>query len=193
MVKPTDLYKLHQVKEAAIRVIVDRGYFGATIAQISKVAGVSDGYLYRHYSGKAELVKELYVERMGYFQTVILEGIRKQTSVADVLLDAYQFLNETVREDSNTIAFIFIMDHDHSFEFPDEVRQGFRALGGELLEMGLQTKEISVERSIEEIITIVFGMPIKLIEMRRKSIVKNDPISERDIENIVNICLNALK
>ncbi len=80
MVKPTDLYKLHQVKEAAIRVIVERGYFGATIAQISKEAGVSDGYLYRHYTGKAELVKELYVERMGYFQTVILEGIRKQNS-----------------------------------------------------------------------------------------------------------------
>lgn len=193
MVKPTDLHKLHQVKEAAIRVIVERGYFGATIAQISKEAGVSDGYLYRHYSGKAELVKELYVERMGYFQTIILEAIRKEASVMNVLLASYQFLNETVREDSNTIAFIFIMDHDHSFEFPDEVRQGYRAIGGELHEMGSRTKEISEERSIEEIIAIVFGMPIKLIEMRRKAIVKNDPISERDINMLVDICLKSLK
>lgn len=192
MVKPTDFTKLYEVKEAAIKVIVERGYYGATIAQISKEAGVSDGYLYRHFSGKSELVKELYIERMGYFHTIILEAIRKKNSVKEVLLDAYQFLNETVQEDANTIAFIFILDHDHSFEFPDEVRDGFRKIGQELYEMGIVTKEISESRTIEEIVALVFGIPIKLIEMRRKSIIVDDPISEKDIKSMVEICLKAL-
>ncbi len=193
MVKPTDLYKLHQVREAAIRVIVERGYFGATIAQISKEAGVSDGYLYRHYPGKAELVKDLFIERMGYFHTVILEAIRKESTVKAILFDTFQFLIDAVNEEADSIAFIFMMDHDHNFEFPDEVRKGFRAIGEALADTGRRTSEISIERSVEEILTIVFGIPIKFIEMRRKSVVIDDPVTEKDIGNLVNICLNALK
>jgi len=193
MVKQIDFSKLYEVKQAAIKVIVERGYYGATIAQISKEAGVSDGYLYRHYSGKAELVKDLYIERMGFFQTIIIEAIRKYPTVKEVLVEAYQFLNETVREDLSTIAFIFIMDHDHSFDFPDEIRQGFKAIGKNLQITGLKTNEITKNRSIEEIIAIVFGLPIKLIEMRRKAIIKNDPVSDRDINMLVDICLKALK
>jgi len=193
MVKQTDLSKLYGVKEAAIKVIVERGYFGATIAQISKEAGVSDGYLYRHYHGKAELVRELYVERMGFFQTIIIESIRKNQSVKDVLVVAFEFLNEAVHENQNTIAFIFIMDHDHSFEFPDEIRVGFRTIGNEVQKMGLKTSEIHADRTIEEIIAIMFGLPIKLIEMRRKNIIHSQPISKQDVDSLVNICMNALK
>ena len=86
MVKPTDLQKLYEVREAAIKVIVERGYYGATIAQISKRAGVSDGYIYRHYSGKAELVKELFVESMGYFHTVVLEALARENKLDAILL-----------------------------------------------------------------------------------------------------------
>jgi len=193
MVKATDFNKLYEVKKAAIKVIVERGYYGATIAQISKEAGVSDGYLYRHYSGKADLVEDLYIERMGFFQTIILEAIRTKNSIRDILVESDNFLNQTIIDDPNTIAFIFIMDHDHSFEFPDEIRQGFNSIGEGLKSIGLKSLEISTDRSVEEVIAIVFGMPIKLIEMRRKAIVKDDPISHNDINNLVNICLNALK
>lgn len=193
MVKATDLKKLYEVREAAVRVIVERGYYGATIAQISKEAGVSDGYLYRHYSGKAELVRELFVESMGYFQTVVLEAIEREKTLNDVLFSTFRFLSQSLKEDADTIAFIFIMDHDHSFEFPDEIREGFKEIGVKLRRLGSESGNISEKLNEEDIIAVVFGLPIKYMEMRRKSIFSSEDFSDKDINTIVNVCTNALK
>jgi len=193
MVKPTDLKKLYEVRESAIKVIVEKGYSGATIAQISKEAGVSDGYLYRHYSGKAELVRELFVESMGYFHAVVLEAINREQKLDAVLHATFGFLSQALKEDPDTIAFIFIMDHDHSFEFPDEIRQGFREIGKKLKQLGLKSGDISKKLNEEDIIAIVFGLPIKYMEMRRKSIITSKAFSDADINTIIGICKNALK
>jgi AcrR family transcriptional regulator len=192
MVKPTDLQKLHKVREAAIKVIVERGYYGATVAQISKRAGVSDGYIYRHYSGKAELVRELFVESMGYFHAVVLEAIAREKKLDVILLSIFNFLRKSLIEEADTIAFIFIMDHDHSFDFPDVIRRGFREIGSKLKGLGHSTGEISKSLNEEDIIAIVFGLPIKYMEMRRKDIVSNKAFSEDDMNSIVKICKNAL-
>ncbi len=193
MVKPTDLRKLYEVREAAVKVIVERGYYGATIAQISKEAGVSDGYLYRHYSGKAELVRELFVESMGYFHTVVLEAIDREKTLDAVLFSTFNFLSQALKDDPYTIAFIFIMDHDHSFEFPDEIRQGFKEIGEKLKQIGIESGAISQHLNEEDILTIVFGLPIKYMEMRRKAIITNKPFTDEDINTIVSICRSALK
>lgn len=193
MVKPTDLKKLYDVRKAAVKVIVERGYYGATIAQISKEAAVSDGYLYRHYSSKAELVRELFVESMGYFHSVILEAIDREKTLNAVLYVTFRFLSQTLKDDPDTMAFIFIMDHDHSFEFPDEIRQGFIEIGERLKQLGLESGDISQKLNEEDILAIVFGLPIKYMEMRRKSIITNKQFSDDDINTIVGICRNALK
>ena len=193
MVKPTDIKKLHKVREAAIKVIVERGYYGATISQISKEAGVSDGYLYRHYSGKAELVRELFVESMEYFHSVVLEAIDKEESLDEVLFSTFSFLSQMLKNDPDTMAFIFIMDHDHSFEFPDEIRQGFKEIGEKLKQLGIESGDISRKLNEEDILAIVFGLPIKYMEMRRKSIISNKPFTDKDINTLVSICRNALK
>lgn len=193
MVKPTNLQKLYEVRQAAVRVIVERGYYGATIAQISKEAGVSDGYIYRHYPGKAELVRELFVESMGYFLSVVLEAIDREKNLDAILFNTFNFLSQSLKEDSDTIAFIFIMDHDHSFEFPDEIRRGFREIGRKLKDLGHKTGEISKQLNEEDIIAIVFGLPIKYMEMRRKAIISDKQFTEEDMELIVKICRNALR
>ena len=193
MVKPTDLKKLEEVRKATVKVIVERGYYGATIAQISKEAGVSDGYLYRHYAGKAELVRELFVESMGYFHSVVLEALEREKTLDAVLYNTFGFLSQALKEDPDTMAFIFIMDHDHSFEFPDEIRQGFREIGEKLKQLGFERGDISKKLNEEDILAIVFGLPIKYMEMRRKSIITGKPFTDEDINTIVGICKNALK
>ena len=193
MTRHKDLDKLDSVKCAAIKVIVEKGYYGATISQIAKEAKVSDGYLYRHYANKAELVQALFVENMNTYHDLIFESISKNEKVADVLLSSFQFLAGTIAEAPEVIAFIFIMDHDHSFDFPDIVSKNFEEIGQKIWAKGIQTGEINNKRSVEEVIAVTFGIPIKMLEMRRKNIISNKALSEHDIESMVEICLKALK
>jgi AcrR family transcriptional regulator len=46
-----------QIFQAAMAIIAERGYAGATTRQIAEAAGVSEVTLFRKYGTKAELVK----------------------------------------------------------------------------------------------------------------------------------------
>ncbi len=193
MTRQTDLDKFERVKCAAIRVIVEKGYHGATISQIAKEANVSDGYLYRHYANKAELVQVLFIENMNNYHNLVFDSIAKNKTISGVLLNSFHFLVDTISKAPEVIAFIFIMDHDHSFDFPDVVRENFQKIGQMFWKKGIQTGEINSKRTVEEVLAITFGLPIKMLEMRRKNIISNKALNEKDIDNMVEICLNALQ
>ena len=190
--RETDLVKLEEVKSAALKTIVEKGYHGATISLIAKKAGVSDGYLYRHYANKIELIKDLFKENMGHFHNLIFELIESENRISDIIKKSFAFLAETGKHTPEVTAFIFIMDHDHNFDFPEDVKDNFIKIGQKLWDKGIQTGEINNKRNVEDVLTITFGLPVKMLEMRRKGIISNKSISASDIENMVDMCLNAL-
>jgi len=137
--RPTDTDRLDRVKQAAITTIVNKGYYGATISQIAAEAKVSDGYLYRHYPNKAELVKSLFIENMNTYHNLILELIEKEKKVSDILKGSIDFLVCTINEAPEIFLFIFIMDHDFNFEYPEIVKNNFVKIGQKLWAKGIQT------------------------------------------------------
>ena len=193
MTRHKDLDKLESVQWAAIKVIVEKGYYGATISQIAKEANVSDGYLYRHYTNKAELVQALFVENMNKYHELVFNSMKESENISEVLFSSFKFLVDTINEAPDVIAFIFIMDHEHSFDFPDIVRKDFEKIGQLLWAKGIHTGEINTKRTVEQVLAVTYGLPIKMLEMRRKKIISDEPLSKQDIDNIVEICLNALK
>jgi len=62
-----DETKMLRIKEAAIELVVKNGYGGASISAIRKKAGVAEGYLYRHYNGKQDLILDLLYSQMKVF------------------------------------------------------------------------------------------------------------------------------
>lgn len=190
--RPVNISKLDGVKFAAIKTIARVGYAGATVALIAKEAGVSDGYLYRHYANKSDLVKSLFIENMNIFHNHIFGLLETEDKIEKILEGSFRFMMETFIHVPEMIAFIFLMDHDHNFNNPKEVGENFKKIGKELMLLGHKTGEINKQRGVEDIIMITFGLPIKLVELRRKKVVTERPLDENDIQNLVNICLNAL-
>lgn len=63
--------------QAVIKVVIARGYHGATTKQMAKAAGVSEVTLFRKYGSKAELVRraiQFIAERMGFESAVHYSG-----------------------------------------------------------------------------------------------------------------------
>jgi len=192
IMRETDLDKLEEVKQVALKTIVEKGYHGATISIIAKKAGVSDGYLYRHYANKIELIKDLFKENMASFHNLIFELIEKEDKISDIIKKSFEFLAKTSKQSPEVTAFIFIMDHDHNFDFPKVVKDNFVKIGQKIWEKGIETGEINNKRSVEDVLAVTFGMPIKMLEMRRKKIITDKEIDATDIKTLAEICLKAL-
>jgi AcrR family transcriptional regulator len=71
----------NSILEAAISLFSERGYQQTTTHQIAKQAGVSVGALYRYFSDKEDILKELYRQEVTAMRNRILEGF----SVVDVV------------------------------------------------------------------------------------------------------------
>lgn len=69
------------ILEAAMALFAERGYQQATTHQIARQAGVSVGALYRYFSDKEDILKEIYKQEVTALRTRILEGF----SVVDVV------------------------------------------------------------------------------------------------------------
>lgn len=50
------------ILDAAVEQLADQGYAGCSVAAVAARAGVATGSVYRHFSGKVELVVELFAE-----------------------------------------------------------------------------------------------------------------------------------
>jgi AcrR family transcriptional regulator len=53
------------IYQSAIRVVIERGYSGATTKQIAEAAGISEVTLFRKYGNKAQLVKQAIMAMAG--------------------------------------------------------------------------------------------------------------------------------
>lgn len=76
--------RIDSIKSAAEKVFAERGFSGATMQEIAKVAGISAGAIYRYFPSKEALIEALNRDgRMA--QAAVVEGIRMRGDTAAVL------------------------------------------------------------------------------------------------------------
>ena len=75
MARITDQRKIERLKYSTMKLVVERGFGGASVALIAKEANVASGYFYLHYISKYEMVnsilQEVYSEVFGRFDEFI--------------------------------------------------------------------------------------------------------------------------
>lgn len=189
--RPTDTSKIERVKEATVKTVVDKGYYGATIATIAKAAGVSDGYLYRHYKNKSELVESLFIENKNSFHSFIFEIIPRKRSVKEVLQNICNFILQSYNEKPDLIQFYVVLAHDHSFDFPEKVRKDIRKIGEMLRSKGRETGEVAEETEVEDILVTFFGLQGKMLEMYERGIVSEEYFKNKAKNRIISLCTKA--
>ncbi len=187
----TDTDKIERVKRATIRTVVEKGYFGATISMIAKEADVSDGYLYRHYKNKSELVESLFIENKDKFHDFIFETIPAKPTVREVLENICNFILQSYETQPDLIHFYVVLAHDHSFEFPDKVRRDIRHIGELLQEKGRRTGEVGESTEVEDILVSFFGLQGKMLEMYQRGIVSENYFRNKAKTRIIELCTKA--
>ncbi len=191
--RSTDTNKIERVKEEALKLIVSKGYHGASIAEIAKAANVSDGYLYRHYVNKADLVKDIYRSKLKDFHDFIYELLDADLPFGELLKRLIAHLFVIAKREPETVQFIFMMIHDHDFDYPRSRLLALRDICTKLLERGKRDNTIGEKLTAEDVLIVVFSLPLKLIDARRKGVFTTREATSTDLDNITGICLNALR
>ena len=106
-----------RIEEAAVGLFATRGLAGTTVKDIAASAGVAQGALYRHYTGKNDMARRLYrreVERFSKPLGAIL--FEKGAPFAARLHRAVAFICRYYQEHPVRFSFILLTQHG----FPEE-------------------------------------------------------------------------
>ena len=102
-----------RIERAAIAVFSRSGITGASIKEIAKAAGVSQGAMYNHYTSKEELAWELFSRSWGEIGTELRHRAREGTTLRQKLRAAIQDVFDLYEEDPELVTFVYFSRHEH--------------------------------------------------------------------------------
>ena len=193
MARLIDEGKIRRIKEATIQLVVQNGYGGAAISSIAKRAGVAEGYLYRFYSSKQQLVTELLYSKVAQIVEKLESLLETCTSTKDVM---GQLIGELFRMGIETpveIKFIYVLMHDYNFQVSDLQRQHIKGLIEKVIRIGIANGELNSRITVEEAYGMVIIYPIEFINLRMKGFFGINEWSVEEQNRVAEFSINALK
>ena len=100
-----------RLARAALEHFTTRGYETTTTAQIAKKAGVSEGAIYRHFTGKQELLNELYRASARWATEVLQQAEAAGGTPRDRLARLAQALAEGAGREAAVVRLFFLQRH----------------------------------------------------------------------------------
>lgn len=193
MARIVDETKLLRIKDAAVELVVKNGYRGASISAIRKKAGVAEGYLYRFYNSKEDLIIDLLYSHINTLIKKIETLLDTCTEVKKLIEQLFQEYFKIADTHPKKIKFMHVLMHDYNFQISDEQRQQIKNLSLKILLKGKENNEINSTITEEDIYLMIVVYPIEFINMRMKNYFGNDSWTNTDISKLTDFCTNALK
>jgi len=193
MARLIDEGKIQRIREATIELVVQKGYGGAAISSIAHRAGVAEGYLYRFYASKHELVTELLFSKVAHIIEKLESLLSSCTSTKEVISQLIGELFKTANDNPEEIKFIHVLMHDYNFQVSDEQRSHIKSLCEKVIQIGIANREISCGISPEEAYGMVVIYPIEFINLRMKGFFGKSSWTMEDQNRVAEFSINALK
>lgn len=193
MARQVDENKIQAIKEATINIVVSDVISGASISKIARKAQVSEGYLYRFYRSKRELLEMLFIE--GFYKMLSLLELQVDTkhTVEEIVVAFSNRIYELVETEHNIVSFHHKLLTDFSFEIPEKCKNNVQEICTKILAVGKETKEIDEELTAEQLYAIVVGGTLQFINTRLRNLFSDAPFSKEDIAKSVTIILRTMK
>lgn len=191
--------KQQRVIESAIKLFAEKGYSNTSTAEIAKVAGVSEGTIFKHYGTKdhlllsvilpfvkdlfpvmaEEMLSETFSEQTMTFEQFLRNLLKNRVSFITENKEIFQILVKEVfyKEELKRELFPFFIQHVPKF-FNDIVEQFQKS--GELI-------DLPADRILRMVFTMVGGFFVS-----RLLLMENYIISEEEIEDVVQFVMNGV-
>lgn len=188
MARSVNYKKLEDVKRSAMQLIVEKGYGGASISQIAKKAQVAEGYLYRFYKSKEDLVSDLLNTKVNEIANKLDEAIQNSESLSEIIELLVRSIFEIANKSKTNIQFMYVMMNDYSFSVNSTIKERIKLLCTEANNFGTKLKQLDTLMDIEELYIFAVIYPIQFINLRLKNFFGTNNWSNKDIEKLIKVC-----
>lgn len=193
MARSTDFDRIERIRKAALGLIVKNGYGGAPVAAIAKKADVAEGYLYRHYKSKQELVADLLKTRIDKIVEQLEQLLEKRSSTADIVKSMTGVWFRMAGLNATEIKFIHVLLHDYNFQISQPQREQIFDLCRRALIIGKSQQQIDEFITEEEFFYMAVVYPIEFLNMRMKNMFGKKSWDKQDELRVQTFILNTLK
>ncbi|ABR46591.1 transcriptional regulator, TetR family [Alkaliphilus metalliredigens QYMF] len=194
MARITEPEKMENIKKAVMGAIIEHGYTGMSIASISERAGVSPGYLYRHYSSKEELVQELVDSQMSKIFNSFIADIDTSSTIYEAAYKTIGKLFMKANEEPILAKFMasVVMDVRIPAKNKADNFKNILELASKCIELGKKTGEINQRVTATEVLTVSFTIPFRYLLISFE-LDKDKKFTQEEIKRITTICVNAMR
>ncbi len=190
MSRKTDTSKIERIRQSAVSIISREGINGCSVAAIAKQAGVSVGYLYRHYPSKEALINSMLDQYYLSLNEQITQQIASGLGFWSIARQIVRYLTGIAREDEVRMKCIITLVNDFSVPRAAELGAKINALTGRLLELARREPDVREELAEEDIYMSLIGIPMQYLSIRYGGLFDAERCGD---EAIVRMAVNALK
>lgn len=173
--------------------VVENGFGGASISAIAGKAGVAEGYLYRFYKSKTDLVNSLLYDIIKDIADRLEPIISGEQSIKNIFGEFIPILFNFAIKKPEKIKFLYVLMNDYNFNIQKDQRERIFSLCKELKEKGIKLNEINTEINEEHIFLIGVVYPIQFINLRLKIFFYKSQLGNQEITEVISIILKLLK
>lgn len=176
-----------------MQMVVAKGFGNASISEIAKKAGVAEGYLYRYYKGKTELVEDLLYTNLKGLMDKLEDLLESNHTIGEIFDRLIRTVVSMAKENPERIKFLHVMMNDYNFKIEESQRMRIFSLCKKAKEKGCNSGDIHPEITEEEIYLLGVSYPIQFINLRLKAFFDQSDLNEPEIQKIIRVCRNSLK
>lgn len=184
MARITDISRIERLKNSTMKLVVEKGFGGASAAMIALDAKVAAGYFYLHYKGKYELVNSLLQE---VFQEAVFkleEFLEAGHSFEQVVEQIIGHIIGIANSEPIKLKFLYVLSNDYSFVIDDETRQKVYGFLTKLIELGKLNRSIDPALTNDDLYLLLLVNTIQFINLRFKYQPDNMTMSQADREHL---------
>lgn len=175
--------KIEMVKIGAVAAICKYGMAGASVSRIAELAGVSDGYLYRHYKGKEELINAVLDNILNVVTDKIEYLLENCSSARDIAEGFLDYLYENSQKNSDMIKFLIIFQNDFSMELNQNVVSRVTNLCKEIVTLGENNGELRGGVTHLDLYMVLVAMPLQFISLKYKGLLCAGAIDSQRVKD----------
>ena len=179
-----EIPKIDRIRAAAVSLISERGAANASVQLIARRAGVSDGYLYRHYKGKEELVEELLEQVIEGINDRIEALLEEKNTIEDIVRGFVGFVFDSTLQQPERTKFVIMLQNDFSRETGVRIKNRLEELCDRVLAVCRRSGREGGDMTAAELYVSLVGIPMQYAALAFKGVFGEgftDPLREKMI------------